>query len=433
MCGPLSGTAARAIIDATPTLERPMASRAPDCHDPAAATRAFAERYTPVGLLGAGSYAEVFRAVDRETGRAVALKILHDRVADSAVWPARERFEREVAVMRELRHPGIVPVLDHGYRPDPMLPDLVRPAIVLPLVEGETLAAVIARREPWPRQRVVRFLESTAEVLLHLQSHDIVHRDLGPQNVFVTPTGQFLVADFGMARPLDAAVVTRLSGTLTEALAARMLYVDAANAGGVLTSASDIISLARIAIALARGAHYVGPLRAGDRAVRDWPPSLVALLNEASEDGAAIGPQQFLDALRVATHDAPVRDAPRHVLDQPRRGARDVDRVREVEEPLPPRARTGDSTGLIYAGGVGLAVMGLVVLLRGYSPLGPDASTPPASSDEWIALAIPYVAIVVLGLVAFMLPPSERGGRLRKVASALFAILLAMLWFMSAA
>lgn len=399
-------------------------------------TPSFAERYVPVALLGAGSYAEVFRAEDRVTGGAVALKILHDRVADSAVWPARERFEREIAVMRALGHPAVVPVLDHGYRPDPMLPALERPAIVLPLVDGETLAAVIERRERWPLARVVAFLETAMDVLLHLQAHGIVHRDLGPQNVFVTPAGGFLVADFGMARPLDSAVVTRLSGTLTEALAARVLYVDAANRGGVLTSASDVISVARIAIALARGAHYTAPLRAADPAVDEWPDALVALLNVAVEDGAAIGPEEFLTELRAAMEEAssgamrvaPLRDASPRVLDQPRRSTSDAHAVAETEELLPPRTREGDSTALIYVAGGGLALLGVLVLLRPSTPLASDTPFPLRSEPDWIMVAIPYVAILVLGLTTFLLPTDERSSRLRKGAGILLAILLALLW-----
>jgi eukaryotic-like serine/threonine-protein kinase len=153
--------------------------------------------YEIVALLGAGGMGEVYRAHDARLKRDVALKFLPEAVAAD---PERlARFEREAQALAALKHPHIATI--HGIEESPSTGSgqvTVR-ALVLELVEGETLADRIARA-PIPVHEAVAIARQIVDALEAAHEHGIVHRDLKPANVQVGPDGTVKVLDFGLAR-----------------------------------------------------------------------------------------------------------------------------------------------------------------------------------------------------------------------------------------
>jgi Tol biopolymer transport system component len=140
--------------------------------------------------LGEGGMGTVYRATDTRLGREVALKFLSPRLAHDADYMAR--FEREAKVLASLNHPNIAIV--HGLEES----NGTR-ALVMELVEGPTLAARIAEG-PIPPKEALRFAEAIAEGLEAANEKGVVHRDLKPGNVKITPEGGVKILDFGLAK-----------------------------------------------------------------------------------------------------------------------------------------------------------------------------------------------------------------------------------------
>jgi len=142
-----------------------------------------------IGSLGAGGMGEVYRALDTKLNREVALKVLPDHLLD----PDRlARFTREAQVVASLNHPNIAAIYgleDSG----------AKPALVLELVEGPTLADRIAQ-EPLPVDEAVAYARQIADALDAAHEQGIVHRDLKPANVKLRPDGTVKVLDFGLAK-----------------------------------------------------------------------------------------------------------------------------------------------------------------------------------------------------------------------------------------
>jgi serine/threonine-protein kinase len=151
--------------------------------------------YDVAALIGMGGMGEVYRARDTRLGRDVALKVLPESVAQDADRLAR--FDREARALASLNHPNIAIV--HGFEEV----DGLR-ALVMELVEGPTLADVIARGR-MPLDAALPIARQIAEALEAAHEHGIVHRDLKPANVKVRPDGTVKVLDFGLAKALEPA------------------------------------------------------------------------------------------------------------------------------------------------------------------------------------------------------------------------------------
>jgi Tol biopolymer transport system component len=162
------------------------------------------------GLLGAGGMGEVYRARDTRLGRDVAIKILPRRLRDDREYVVR--FEREARVLASLNHPhiGVVHDLEEVDGLE---------ALVMELVEGETLAERLARG-PLPATEALDVARQVAEALEAAHALGIVHRDLKPANIKRRPDGAVKVLDFGLAKPLawstdpvDVSRPGRIAGT----------------------------------------------------------------------------------------------------------------------------------------------------------------------------------------------------------------------------
>jgi serine/threonine-protein kinase len=147
------------------------------------------DRYELVGRLGSGGMADVWLANDRQLGRQVALKFLHERFAQDAQFV--ERFRREASAAAGLQHPNVVGVFDRGEWEGGRY-------IAMEYVEGASLKDLIARGLSIPEAvEIVRQILAGARFA---HERGIVHRDLKPQNVLVDAEGRARVTDFGIAR-----------------------------------------------------------------------------------------------------------------------------------------------------------------------------------------------------------------------------------------
>lgn len=149
--------------------------------------------------IGAGGLAEVFAAWDRRTSAEVAVKLLHEHLAKDA--SIRERFRRELSIARSLAHPGIVRVFDlHEHRG--------RPFITLELLRGRTLHERLLRDGVLAPEEARTIAREVCAALRAAHCQGVVHRDLKPQNVFLTAAGTAKILDFGLARILGQSRLT---------------------------------------------------------------------------------------------------------------------------------------------------------------------------------------------------------------------------------
>jgi serine/threonine protein kinase len=154
--------------------------------------RAFAGRYEVEREIGRGGNARIFLATD-STGQRVALKILHPELLVSV---AADRFLREIKIASQLDHPHIARILDSGEQ-DWLV------YYIMSYVEGTTLRDRLDTREPMAVAEVMRIACDLLDALDHAHQHGIIHRDVKPANVVLSPHGAILL-DFGIARAVAA-------------------------------------------------------------------------------------------------------------------------------------------------------------------------------------------------------------------------------------
>src|ERR1700740_693260 len=147
------------------------------------------KRFGPYEILqpiGAGGMGEVYCARDTRLGRAVAIKILPPHLSSDPI--RKQRFEREAKVISSLNHPHICTLYDVGQQDGVDF-------LVMECVEGETLSKRL-EKGPLPLEQVLKFGVQIADALDKAHRSGVVHRDLKPGNIMLTPTGAKLL-DFG--------------------------------------------------------------------------------------------------------------------------------------------------------------------------------------------------------------------------------------------
>jgi serine/threonine protein kinase len=147
------------------------------------------DRYQLELKLGEGGMGSVYRALDLATNRDVAVKILRRDLAESK--HARRRFAREARAAGMLNHPGIVRTMDFV--------DDARPYLVMELVNGVSMRRYVRRERP-DVFRLLDVCDDLCEALAHAHDRGVVHRDLKPDNIVITPEGRVKILDFGLAR-----------------------------------------------------------------------------------------------------------------------------------------------------------------------------------------------------------------------------------------
>jgi eukaryotic-like serine/threonine-protein kinase len=155
--------------------------------------RVLADRYRIDRVIGEGGMATVFLAEDLKHHRQVAVKVMRPELAATL---GADRFLREVEIAAKLNHPHILPMYDSGDADGVLY-------YVMPNVEGESLAARLAREGELPVPVALRLGREIAEALAYAHKRGIVHRDIKPANILLHE-GHALVADFGIARAAAA-------------------------------------------------------------------------------------------------------------------------------------------------------------------------------------------------------------------------------------
>lgn len=247
---------------------------------------------------------EVFEAADRVLGRSVAVKVYRaTAVAD------RRRFEAEVQILASLNHPGLVHLYDAGEHGGDEF-------VVLELIDGPTLASVLASRGPLSEADLRDLAAVVADALAFVHAAGVVHRDVTPSNILCGSDGRARLADFGIARLLDTSRVTAVASTIGTAAYMAPEQVE----GHDVTSAADVYALGLVlleALTGRRGFQGVGHEVAIARLTRDpdvetdvparWRPLLRAMTRrDPRERPSATEVRERAVALPVADEGATI-------------------------------------------------------------------------------------------------------------------------------
>ena len=187
------------------------------------------QRYRLVDRIASGGMGTVWEAEDTVLHRPVAIKVLAEAFSEDEEFV--ERFRREARAAAGLTHPDVARVYDYGE-------DQGTQFIVMELVAGETLADRLARG-PLDAEEAVRVAQRVAEALQAAHTAGVIHRDVKPGNIMLTPSGGVKVMDFGIAAAAWDSPITRTGATLGTAF-----YLSPEQAAGKkATAASDVYSL----------------------------------------------------------------------------------------------------------------------------------------------------------------------------------------------
>ncbi|MEU1206578.1 protein kinase [Nocardia sp. NPDC005825] len=230
-----------------------------------------ADRYRLQRLIATGGMGQVWEALDTRLDRRVAVKVLKAEFSTDPTF--RQRFRTEARTTAQLNHPGIASIYDYGETQDPSGGEIAY--LVMEFVQGEPLNAVLSRLNRLSVAQGLDMLEQTGRALQVAHLAGVVHRDVKPGNILVTPTGQVKITDFGIAKAVDASPVTKTGMVMGTAQ-----YIAPEQATGEdATAASDVYSLGVVgyeALAGARPFTGDGALTVAMKHVREAPPPLPA-------------------------------------------------------------------------------------------------------------------------------------------------------------
>jgi eukaryotic-like serine/threonine-protein kinase len=201
-------------------------------------------RYRFESRIATGGMGEVWRATDTALGRPVAVKVLKSEYADDPSF--RSRFEVEARHAASLHHPGVASVYDVGESELLGAADgsaVPRPFLVMELVDGQPLSALLRGGRPLDPEVVRDLMAQAADAIGAAHRAGIVHRDVKPANLLVTPERQIKITDFGIARASDG-----LGLTGTGQVMGTPQYLSPEQARGTTaTPASDVYALGVVA------------------------------------------------------------------------------------------------------------------------------------------------------------------------------------------
>src|SRR5215208_5160744 len=226
------------------------------------------DRYQLGELLGRGGMAEVRKGIDARLGRVVAVKRLRTDLASDSTFQAR--FRREAQSSASLNHPAIVAVYDTGE--EPAADGVAQPYIVMEFVAGRTLRDILREGRKILPERALEITSGVLSALDYSHRAGIIHRDIKPGNVMLTPSGDVKVMDFGIARAISDAAS---SMTQTAAVVGTAQYLSPEQARGEsVDSRSDVYSAGCLLYELLTGRPpFVGdsPVSVAYQHVRENP------------------------------------------------------------------------------------------------------------------------------------------------------------------
>ncbi len=317
----------------------------------------FAGRYVLERKLGSGGMADVWLAEDRELGRRVAVKILHERYANDEQFV--ERFRREATHAAGLSHPNIVSIYDRGTANGSYF-------IVMEYVEGRTLKELIVTRGPCPVPVAISYTRQVLAAIRFAHRNGIVHRDIKPHNVIVDGEGRVKVADFGIARA-GASQITEAGSIIGTAQ-----YLSPEQARGApVDESSDLYSTGIVLYELLTGTVPFGgetPVEIAMKHLSQAPEPPSALRHEVPRD---------LDFVVL-------RSLAKEPVDR-YRSAQEMDRDLELVARGEEVGRETEEAATMVLAGVGAATTAVTERVTPRAP----ASTPYASAERYRAYEAP--------------------------------------------
>jgi len=247
--------------------------------------QALGSEFTVGALLGQGGFAAVFRARDNVLNRDVAVKVLDVELAPSTV--VAERFMREAQTVARLEHPHIVPIYKVGRREEIFY-------LIMRCIDGPSLGQLLETQKKLPIGDAARIARQVADALAYAHSHEIVHRDIKPDNILLDRSGHVLVTDFGIAKAAQAAKEKKSSASLTSegVVVGTPQYMSPEQAAGdPLDGRSDIYSLGIVLYHMLAGAPpFDGPSSADILAqqLTEQPEPIRRLRPDAPEEMALV-------------------------------------------------------------------------------------------------------------------------------------------------
>ncbi|MGH7519427.1 MAG: protein kinase domain-containing protein [Gemmatimonadales bacterium] len=201
-------------------------------------------RYAIVDVLGHGTSATVFLAVDARHQRRVALKVLAAVVGETL---GIERFQREILTVARLQHPNILPLFDSGTAAG-------RLWYTMPFVESGSLRDRLAREPQMSVAATTLLAQEVAEALTYAHGQGVIHRDVKPENIMLSAEGHALLADFGLARAVEDEMGPSTTGAGIVVGTPLYMSPEQALGEGRVDARADVYALATVAYEMLAGA-----------------------------------------------------------------------------------------------------------------------------------------------------------------------------------
>jgi serine/threonine protein kinase len=310
--------------------------------------QALGQEFTVGPLLGQGGFAAVFRARDNVLNRDVAVKVLDVELAPTAV--VAERFMREAQTVARLEHPHIVPIYKVGRQEEIFY-------LIMRFIDGPSLGQFLDSQKTLAIGDAARIARQVADALAYAHTHEIVHRDIKPDNILLDRSGHVLVTDFGIAKAAQAAKEKKSGASLTTegSVVGTPQYMSPEQASGdPLDGRSDIYSLGIVLYEMLAGSPPFDGDSAADVLARQLTevPEPIRRLRADVPDEMALVLDRMLDKKRDKRFQM-ASEVSRALVGALPTAARD-----RVRLPLRRRIKT-----MFYRSLVGLSVAGCLLFL----------------------------------------------------------------------
>jgi eukaryotic-like serine/threonine-protein kinase len=339
----------------------------------------FDGRYRLERRIGAGGMADVYLAEDESLHRRVAIKILADRYTQDDGFV--ERFRREATAAAGLNHPNIVSIYDRGEAEGTYY-------IAMEYIEGPTLKEEITSRAPLPEAEAIGYAQQALQALEFAHRRGVIHRDIKPHNMMVTPDGLLKVTDFGIARAANQVEMTEVGSIVGTAQ-----YLSPEQARGQnVGPQSDIYSLGVVLYELLTGEVPFSGSSAVEIAMKQVNEQPVP----PSSKNRLISPALEQVVMRALAKDPALRF----------RSAREMaDELERVRRGLGVSHDTQQATAVIgaYAAAEATRVMGAATAERTavLPPQPPSSGLPKRSALPWVLVALLLLASIAVGYVVY--------------------------------